>query len=192
MRSRRLFIMTSIAVIASTAGLWAWQSKHNHLDLNPLNTNNSIANDEDFFADHIHVTKYNADGSLYYKMQSTHITHNENNDIALVTQPIMKLYAAQNVQWNVTAERGKVYNHQQAIDLIDNVAISKYESNNNTPALRLTTQLITLHPEDNTFATDEHVNIKTDTTHTTATGMKASMENNRIQLLHNVRTRYEK
>lgn len=153
---------------------------------------NNITNDEDFFADNIQILKYRKDGSVYYEMQSTHITHNNTDDTAFVIQPVMTLHAAQNIKWNARSDSGKVYNHQQSIDLIDNVTIAKHEQSKHLPVLLLTTNNITLHPENNTFTTNDHVAIKTETSNTTATGMKASMDNNHIELLNNVRTHYEK
>lgn len=148
--------------------------------------------DEDFFGDNIHILKYKADGSIYYEMQSTHITHNDTHDIAWVTEPVMTLHATQNVSWNARAQKGKVYNHQQNIDLTDHVSINKQENGQATPVLTLTTNSLTLHPEDNTFTTSDHVTLTTDKISTTATGMKANMNTNYIELLNNVRTHYGK
>lgn len=151
----------------------------------------SINNDEDYFADNIELVKYTKEGSLYYEMQGLHITHNDTSDTAFVTQPTMTLYAAKNVKWHIKANDGKLYNHQQVVDLTNDVVVSKFEAEKNTPALLLTTNNVTLHPDSNTFTTSDAVTIQTDSTHTTATGMNANLDSNHIELLNNVRSHYD-
>lgn len=191
MQHFRLLLIISLIMVSGLFAVYLAQHKNDGVDANT--SDNEIANnDEDFFADNIRILKYKTDGSVYYEMQSAHITHNDTNDVALVTQPVMTLHSTKNMQWSAKADSGKVYNHQQDIDLIDNVAITKHEQNKTTPVLLLTTNNITLHPDSNTFTTSAHVNIKTETTETTATGMKANIDNNQIEMLNNVRTHYGK
>jgi lipopolysaccharide export system protein LptC len=151
----------------------------------------SINNDEDYFADNIELVKYTKEGALYYEMKGARITHNDTSDTAFVTQPTMTLYSAKNVKWHIKANDGKLYNHQQAVDLTNDVVISKFEKAKDTPALLLTTNSVTLHPDSNTFTTGDAVEIQTDSTHTTATGMKANLDSNHIELLNNVRSHYD-
>lgn len=184
----RRFLLLIISILLITGVVFAFFAGHKNTD--NIATDDAITNDEDYFADNIKLVKYSKKGALYYEMQGVHITHNDTSDTALVTQPMMTLYADKNVQWHIKANDGKLYNHQQTVDLTNDVVISKFENNINKPALMLTTNSMTLHPDTNTFATNDAVTIETDSTHTTATGMKANVDNNHIELLNNVRSYY--
>lgn len=186
-RRTLLFVALGIALTAglSLTFLSANKSTESMAD------DESINNDEDYFADNIELVKYSKEGALYYEMQGLHITHNDTSDIAFVTQPMMTLYVAKSVKWHIKANDGKLYNHQQTVDLTNNVIVSKFEAGRSTPALLLTTNSVTLHPDSNTFTTSDAVTIQTDSTHTTANGMKANVDSNHIELLNNVRSYYD-
>ena len=155
-----------------------------------ISADETINNDEDYFADNIKLVKYSKEGSLYYEMQGVRLIHFDTSDTAFVTQPMMTLHADKNVQWHVKANDGKLYNHQQTVDLTNNVVISKFEQHNNAPTLLLTTNNMMLHPDSNTLTTADAVTLEAGSTHTTATGMKANLDNNHIELLNNVRSHY--
>lgn len=187
MRRPALILVVSMLLIGTLIAIYFAKSTTTK---NIIADDESVANDEDYFADNVQLVKYTKDGALYYEMQGVRITHNDTSDIALVTYPVMTLYADKNVRWHVTANDGKLYNHQQAVDLTNEVVISKFEHNKEVPALLLTTNSMTLHPESNTLTTRDAVTIKTDSTRTTATGMKANLDTNHIDLLNNVRSYY--
>ncbi|MBR9910535.1 MAG: LPS export ABC transporter periplasmic protein LptC [Gammaproteobacteria bacterium] len=108
-------------------------------------------------------------------------TEIENPDITLIT--------IGSPPWKATADSGRTTENGQVVELMDNVKLRQTESTDR--AVELTTTHLLIKPEQQYAETDKPVTIRSVNDITHATGMRAYLEQDRIQLLSNVRGIYE-
>lgn len=132
------------------------------------------------------TSAFKAAETQYFQVDPKRITQ---SDFTHITQPAMTLYNPQRPPWNLTADSGKISNNATIIKLSDNVRLWHSDELNQTS--ELTTSYMVLEPKRQYAHTDKPVTIRSVNEITQATGMKAFLKEERIQLLSNVRGIYE-
>lgn len=143
----------------------------------------------DFYVLGSRTIQYRADGSRDYEMTSEKVEHIKASDISLLTRPQLQAYRGSELPWHVQSERGEVGPRGEEVELIDQVRVARTDAEGR-PTI-LTTERLTLFPEKDYAETGQPVRIEAANGVTTATGMKAYLNEGRMLLLSNVRGQHE-
>lgn len=146
--------------------------------------------DVDFYIVKAQTVQYNLDGSRHYILNAEHVQHLEKSDQTLLERPELRLYRdGQQTPWHIHSAKGEVQPGGEEIELIEQVRAER--TNAKGEMLRLSTQRMTLQPKRRYAHTQQDVKIEVAGNVTTATGMKAYMDDGKVHLLSNVRGQHE-
>lgn len=143
----------------------------------------------DFYVLNSRTVQYQADGKRNYELSAEKMEHIKASDVSLLTRPNLHSYRGTELPWQVTSERGEVGPQGQEVELIDNVRIERNDAKGR-PTI-ITTSRMTVLPEKDYAETRQPVRIVAANGVTTATGMKAYLNEGRMLLLSNVRGQHE-
>ncbi|MGK9067257.1 LPS export ABC transporter periplasmic protein LptC [Stutzerimonas chloritidismutans] len=143
----------------------------------------------DFYVINSRTVQYQPDGKRNYELVAEKVEHVKASDVSLLTRPDLKSYRGTDLPWHVTSERGEVGPQGEEVELIDNVRIERTDAKGR-PTI-VTSSRMTVLPEKDYAETRQPVRIVAANGVTTATGMKAYMNEGRMLLLSNVRGQHE-
>ena len=128
------------------------------------------------------------DGSLLYELRAREAEQLDQDRIAFTDVHID--YSPQSdVPWSVDADLATIHADEQVVLLEGHVrAISSEGFSGNDTEIR--TEFLEIHPEEFLAETDERVQIRIGERSLTATGMLASLQDNRVTLKSNVRGKF--
>lgn len=184
LRQTLLFIL--IAAIFGALGYWNIrpESFMEHRAATPANQD-AI----DFYALGSRTLQFQPDGKLHYEMTATRLEHFKESDVSMLSEPLMHLYRGTELPWNIRSERGEVAPGGKEVELIDAVRVERTDAKGR-PTI-LTTSRLTLFPDKKYAQTQQAVRIDAANGVTTATGMKAYLNDSRMILQSNVRGQHE-
>ncbi|GAB6388088.1 LPS export ABC transporter periplasmic protein LptC [Stutzerimonas marianensis] len=143
----------------------------------------------DFYVINSRTVQYQPDGKRNYELVAEKVEHLKASDTSLLTRPDLKSFRGAELPWHVTSERGEVGPQGEEVELIDNVRIERTDAKGR-PTIVTTTRMTVL-PEKDYAETRQPVRIVAANGVTTATGMKAYLNEGRMLLLSNVRGQHE-
>jgi LPS export ABC transporter protein LptC len=124
------------------------------------------------------------DGDLLYEIQAEH-AEQQSDDRIQFSDVHIRYSPESDVPWTVDADTATLFPNQQRVLLEGHVrAISSEGFSGNPTEIR--TQVLQLDPESYLAQTDERVQIRIGARSLTATGMLASLNENRLELKSNV------
>lgn len=145
--------------------------------------------DVDFYVINSRTVQYQADGKRNYEMTAEKVEHIKASDVSLLTKPDLLSYRGGEHPWHVRSERGEVSAEGDEVLLIDKVRVERTDAKGR-PTI-LTTSRLTVWPDEDYAETNQAVRIDAANGVTTATGMKAYLDDGRMLLLSNVRGQHE-
>lgn len=143
----------------------------------------------DFYVINARTVQYQPDGKLNYELTAEKMEHIKASDVSLLTRPTLLSYRGSELPWHVSSERGEVGPQGEAVELIDQVRIERTDAKGR-PTI-ITTSRMTVLPDKDYAETQQPVRIVAANGVTTATGMKAYLNEGRMLLLSNVRGQHE-
>jgi len=143
----------------------------------------------DFYVINSRTVQYQPDGKRNYELSAEKVEHIKATDISLLTRPDLRSYRGSELPWHVTSERGEVGPQGEEVELIDNVRVERTDTKGR-PTI-ITSSRMTVLPEKDYAETRQPVRIVAANGVTTATGMKAYLNEGRMLLLSNVRGQHE-
>jgi lipopolysaccharide export system protein LptC len=154
---------------------------------------NSTANSDELVRDYEHRGYYlksarilgtGADGTALYEIVAAHAE--QRSDDRIEFSDVRIIYSPESdVPWTVDADKATIYPNQQRVLLEGHVrAVSERGPSGNDMEIR--TQLLELDPDKFLAKTDERVQIRIGARSLTATGMLASLNDDRLELKSNV------
>ncbi|MCQ4314077.1 LPS export ABC transporter periplasmic protein LptC [Stutzerimonas sp. VN223-3] len=143
----------------------------------------------DFYVINSRTVQYQPDGKRNYELSAEKVEHVKASDVSLLTRPDLHSYRGTELPWHVTSERGEVGPQGVEVELIDDVRIERNDAKGR-PTI-ITTSRMTVLPEKDYAETRQPVRIVAANGVTTATGMKAYLNEGRMLLLSNVRGQHE-
>ena len=143
----------------------------------------------DFYLINARTVQYQPDGKLNYEMTSEKVEHLKATDVSLLTRPDLRSYRGSDLPWHVTSDRGEVGPQGEEVELIDNVRVERTDTKGRQTVV--TTSRMTVLPDKEYAETSQPVRIVAANGVTTATGMKAYLNEGRMLLLSNVRGQHE-
>jgi lipopolysaccharide export system protein LptC len=131
------------------------------------------------------IKSFDQTGRLETRTKSSLLEHFEQKDISLARNPDITNFNDDGSEWYVTADKGKVLPGAKDIELTENAKLTK-----NAPALRIESEYFFARTDASYLTTNKPVKITTADSITTAIGMKAYLNDEKVKLLDNVKTTY--
>lgn len=184
-RFRTFLVFGVLALLLAAAGYW---------NINPesfLDKTKATVDDTaiDFYATNAHTVQYLPDGGVQYELTSDKVEHLKATDVSWLTNPDMFMYRGTAFPWHVQSKQAEVSSGGDQVELIDNVRVARTDERNRTTII--TSSRMTVFPQKQYAQTEQAVRIDGAGGVTTAKGMKAYLNDSKINLLSNVRGQYE-
>jgi len=145
------------------------------------------ARDPDYYMDHFKLTVTDPLGAPRQWLDAERMLHYA-DQTAELTAPLLRVAQSNSGEWRVRAQRGRIENDQD-INLTGNVTI-EYHSSATDPGMRLETDQLRVNMLANTGATDSPVTMVQRNVHVSAVGLRFDLNQQKMQLLSQVRGRY--
>jgi lipopolysaccharide export system protein LptC len=182
---RQALIFLPIAALLIALGYWNIRPE----SFDELRSTEAPEASVDFFVVNPHTQQFKEDGSLNYRMKANKLEHIKATDITLMNQPDLLLYRKDEPPWHVQSQRGEVAPGGKQVELLDDVKVQRTDAKNRQTLL--STSRMTVFPDKEYAETSQAVKIEAANGVTTATGMKAYLNEGRMNLLSNVRGQHE-
>ncbi|MCQ4240058.1 LPS export ABC transporter periplasmic protein LptC [Stutzerimonas stutzeri] len=179
-------ILLLIALLLVAAGYWNIRPESFMQQPRTPSTEESPI---DFYVINSRTIQYQPDGKRNYELTAEKLEHIKASDISLLTRPNLHSYRGAELPWHISSERGEVGPQGEEVELIDNVRIERTDAKGR-PTI-ITTSRMTVLPDKDYAETGQPVRIVAANGVTTATGMKAYLNESRMLLLSNVRGQHE-
>lgn len=184
---QKLFVPLIVALIA-VLSIWLLPEQREQTLL-PVNRSNLAA---DSFMENFTIHVLNAQGRPQYELRAVHMAHYPHDGHSDLQQPLFTAYQEEKgEQWMVSAERGVMENSNEKITLHGRVVIDKIRQNEQSDPLQIQTQELLILPPESYAETAEYALITQGDATMESNGLRAFFEENRIQLLSQVRGVYE-
>lgn len=136
----------------------------------------------DAFMVHANYYEYDDKGLLHSHLVAKTVTHFPHKNTAQFTQPNLILYHTEHQPWYISADHGISRNGIGWVYLWHHVRLYQPPETKNL-ATTITTNSVTILPEESLAETSEKVTIKRPNSIVKATGMKANFKTNIVELL---------
>lgn len=182
---RQMLIFLPIAAMLIALGYWNIRPQSFDDTQADVTADTSI----DFFVVNPHTQQFKEDGSQSYRIRASRLEHLKETDVTLLTMPDLLLYSADQPPWHVQSKLGEVSPAGEQVELIEDVRVQHTDAKNRETLL--TSSRMTVFPDKEYAETSQPVKIEAANGVTTATGMKAYLNEGRVNLLSNVRGQHE-
>ncbi|WP_407312230.1 LPS export ABC transporter periplasmic protein LptC [Pseudomonas sp. nanlin1] len=182
---RNTLIFAIVAALFAAVGYWNI-SPESFLDRPTVSVDDAAI---DYYAINARSKQFLPDGGLQYEMTADKVEHLKASEVTQLTKPDMQLYRGSVYPWHVQSERGEVNPDGTEVELIDSVRVARTDQKQR--ATVITTSRMTVFPQKQYAQTEQNVRIDGAGGVSTAKGMKAYLNDSRINLLSNVRGQYE-
>lgn len=176
-RSTLLIVILTIIALAT----WAL-ARQGQVDDTPDTTTDSTH--RGYYLKAARLLGTGPDGALLYEIQADHAEQQDDNRIAFTDVHIDYLPSS-DVPWTVDADTALIDPGQPIVQLSGHVVATSSEGFSGDDT-EIRTQYLELDPERYVAETEERVQIRIGTRSLTATGMLASLKEQRVQLKSNV------
>lgn len=155
------------------------------------------SNPVDWQAQNIVTTQYDQQGMLASELISPQVIHLAKANIAILTQPQLKLFDPQKQPWNITAKEARVTDGKgEKIELLNGVVMHQERGPNNNEET-ITTAELTVFPQQQLAETRKPIRLQEKgndgaLTIVNAVGATINKKTGIIRLLANIRGYYEK
>jgi LPS export ABC transporter protein LptC len=192
----------AIIVLTSILCFVLWQSPPSILkELPDTDTPNKPAHPDAFFINS-RTVQYNETGEISHTLTSERASDFEAKPGALesytlLTQPDIHFYNAKNSQtgnhisWQASSDAAKSMYNNQVILMSGNVILIQQAASDAKTPTTIESETLFMKLDEQYAETNKSVTIKDASGVTTSTGLTLSLKNNVIELLSNVRSRYE-
>jgi lipopolysaccharide export system protein LptC len=143
------------------------------------------------------TTQYNINGDISHILTANKVSHFEakKNTLpySLLEQPLFTFLnhsPNKTAPWKASSHTARSINDDEEITFHGNVVFIQQTNGSDIPTT-ITSEKLRVKPNEQYAETDKPVMIKNTSGTTTATGLKMSLDNETIELLSNVRSRYE-
>lgn len=183
--SRLTFITLLSLIVLAIASLVHWQDE---LLLEEPVSQQSSADETDFFMLNATTTQFNVAGKVDHRLQAQQVTHYPNGDFTVATSPNITVIHQDSTPWNIVAKHGRITENNNIIELWDKVKLLRKTPPNE---LKINTSRLMFNATEKVAHTKKDVVIIDNSTRVNATGMTAYISENRTKLLSNVRVTHE-
>lgn len=136
------------------------------------------------------LSVFDQEGQLKYSLESTQLSHFDNQEKTAVQEPRIHLYQADKSPWFISAQQGTIQD-SDVITLQDNVLIEGKQEKNLSD-IQLRTDTLTLLTTEKLAKTASRVLITSKNSYMEATGLQADLHNNTLTLATMVQGTYQR
>lgn len=179
---RRIALLASIGAVIAMS-VYTTQYLNDSATLSLL-TGTADKNRIDLFAEQVHGVKFDSEGKLVETLQAPRLDHYPERDESVLSEPALEANGKDGKVWKITAETATLVGDDE-INLQQNVVIV-----DRAQTLRFESEQLTYFSKKQEAATDVAVRLQHLADVTTAIGMRANLNTNRIELLRNVDSHY--
>lgn len=141
-----------------------------------------------YYATNARLTGTGDDGHVLYSVSAASVVQMPADGTINLLDVSVNYDPAVEVPWNLHAETGRIRPDGKIIELSGNVVASTREADG--PAATIRTDFLEFDPATNVAATDRKVLIDYAGSSVQATGLRAMLREDRLELLHDVAGRY--
>lgn len=181
----RLTFITVLTIITMLVALsFEYQEKPEPESAKTAKSQNA---EPDFYLVKATSMEFDEEGELRYRFNAQQLEHFPKGDYTLVETPDITLFHSDGTPWYINANQGRLTSGSETIKLWDDVVIRR-----DTPQdpLQMETRALTIVPKQDIAKTQQDVVITNRSGRIDATGMISYIEENRMELLSNVRVRH--
>lgn len=134
---------------------------------------------------------FDANGQLSHTLKAEQVTYyarSQGTDGTL-QKPRVLFFNEKGTPWNLEADTGHIYSDNNTVTLNDNVVA--YSHSEDHGQLTLLTESLSIDTDKQYAHTDKPVTMRSARSNTQAVGLKADLQEGRLELLSEVRGRYE-
>lgn len=144
---------------------------------------------EDYFATDTHTRVFNQQGKLDQELVTPRLDHYPDLQISALTKPHIVLYGEDGTVTTTDSDKGTLPDDRSKALLTGDVRVN--DRSTTGVETRVLTEKLTLYPDTKVAETDLPVTILSDNVRYDAIGMKASFEEQTLNLLSNVQGKHE-
>ncbi len=181
---RRIWIFLLLLVATSTA----WLVRQ--LDTTSVAKSPALEESPDYYIEDFQMTTMDEHGRPSRRLEAKSMEHYPGTDIKKLQNAYLVMYQPTSPAWHVRAFQARVSGDQQVIDLIGDVQIWREEMSGKGE-LEIETEDLTVYTKTHYGETRKPVVIRTPHSESHGTGMEAYLDEGRLILKSQVRTRYE-
>ncbi|WP_444886966.1 LPS export ABC transporter periplasmic protein LptC [Microbulbifer sp. JMSA008] len=185
----RTWLPLLLVVSLISAGLWLSESPPDQLlGIRPTPQQHDKA--AELIIRNAKTRHFNEEGNLAYRVDADQITYYQfkRRDRADLTEPRMVFYQDDQPKWRTESREGVAHNRGERIVLSGDVEIDELP----TPGgIKLETSSITILPAKEFAETDKVVTISSGPNRTTGKGMRAYLNEDRMEILSDVKSIYD-
>ena len=139
----------------------------------------------DFIARTVHIVGFAKDGKLYYTLESPYLVHLSSTDSTRIERPELHLFT-QGRRMQINADHGEVGPKGERVDFTDNVEAER-EGDSHDPPLHLSSQQLTVWPQEQRAVSNVPVRITQGETRASANKLEADSVFGEMKLSGKVR-----
>ncbi len=173
-----------------------WESPPSQLLRDPAGDQSEAADHPDIYMSGVEVMQYDERGAMDYHFRAERMDHFQLDprrpgpkDYTEIDAPHIILYRRQTVPRFIQSNRGHADASGEIITLIDDVRV--WQTQNDQLISELTTTKLVVKPDEQYAETDKPVMIDAGINNVKAVGMKAFFDQDRIELLSQVRSLHD-
>ncbi|GGO82864.1 lipopolysaccharide export system protein LptC [Marinobacterium nitratireducens] len=187
MLSSRSRLALATALLAPVLLYWGFDRGPSEPEVRALEGN---VTNTDFYLRDARIQQFDADGRLHQQLQSPELEHYPEPGLLQASEPRIELARkGSEGRISIEAAEGMLMDSNERVDLSGDVRL--HDETADGPGLRLETSSLTLLPQQQYAETDARVRILAPGGETRGRGMKAYLEERKVELLSEVEGRYE-
>ncbi len=177
---------TLLIVGLGVLSFWLWRLLDEEIQPPP----EAKLHEPDYYLLEMVRTTMDEHGGVQSVLEADTVYHFPDDDSTELGQPRMRIYNNADEPWHVIAERGTVHADNEIILLHGQVEIWRPDKNG-VRELEVLTSELRVFPKVQYAETDEVAVIKSSSSVTNSIGFRANFEHDRLELLEQVKSRYE-
>ncbi|WP_226645687.1 LPS export ABC transporter periplasmic protein LptC [Microbulbifer variabilis] len=185
----RTWLPLLLVVSLISVGLWLSESPPNQL-LGISPTPEQYDKAAEMIIRNAKTRHFNEEGNLAYRVDADQITYYQFKlrDRADLAEPRMLFYEDDQPKWRTESRQGVAYNRGERLVLSGDVVIDELPA---PGGIKLETSSITILPAKEFAETDKVVTISSGPNRTTGKGMRAYLNEDRMEILSDVKSIYD-
>ncbi len=186
---RRLLLLAGVAILA----LWLLGRERPDGSDTDLSRNTASDAPPESWSRGLHTTQYAEDGQVRYVLEASDQTQ-EAEGLIRVTAPLVRLYDDNRQHWQARAASGTIHDsgttgvRRRQLDLTGEVQVDY--SDEEERDLVLTTQQMTIYPDDEVLFSNVAVVVRGTGFEQTSAGMRAALEQEQLTFFGRVQGRF--
>jgi lipopolysaccharide export system protein LptC len=184
-----LRVLGPSSVLLLLAGISAWLL--HDVDPSGLDSAPTSRHAADFFVENFTATTMDENGNPRRRVQAEHMAHFPDTNTHELKQPYLQVFNAASLPWHVTSQRGWLSAKGDVMLLLGEVHIWR-NAPDGTRKMDIKTSDLRVLPESEYGETDKPVVITTPHSQSHSVGMRAFLDQGRLEMLSQVRTIYDR